>query len=258
MNAFGVHIDYSLTVLFKNAGNLKAAMEIANETQDMIRSMQEQISVLQQEVFYLKQQLNVRDETKLERFYQQYLETKYKATHKKSVYGVSDIETEHFIIEIKNWKQYKSCLGQVLAYTHKTDKTRIAYFFGNKPKTLDNVLRLFTDYAVDVYHIQYINNEVVEENLVKIVDNNAQELDLWLAVNIRESRGELITLSDVAVLYHGKECTKKELTHIRKGIEKWLHKRFPRLPHEIGTHKRNGKCVKGWKDVQFVKRNWIV
>lgn len=45
---------------------------------------------------------------KPESFYQKHLEQKYGASHTVNLYGITDIETEDSVIEIKHWRNYKN------------------------------------------------------------------------------------------------------------------------------------------------------
>lgn len=74
-----------------------------------IEALEKKILILEERNVALeKRVLKMEDCPKSEVFYQRYLEDKYSAKHSKSAYGVTDLETEDSIIEIKNWKSYKN------------------------------------------------------------------------------------------------------------------------------------------------------
>lgn len=129
-----------------------------------LHKLQEQITNLQKQLAQLTQSNH--QEKVQEIFYQKYLEKVYGASHKTNTFGVTDIETDDCIIEIKSWNNYKSALGQLLSYRHSNKKHCKVYFFGDRPKKLDHIISIFNEYNIDVFHIyRGTDNTVVEEQL---------------------------------------------------------------------------------------------
>ena len=91
-------------------------------------------------------------------FYQKHLEKVFKGKHTKTRHGITDIETEDSIIEIKCWKNYKNVVGQLKAYAfdQKTKKCLVAAFYGGAPET-------YKENA-----IEYINSEKI--NVIELID----------------------------------------------------------------------------------------
>lgn len=86
------------------------------------------IKKLEEEIQYLKNK-------KSEEFYQKLLGDHLKGTHLKMKGGTTDITTDSFHAEIKEWINWKYALGQIIAYNTEVprDELRI-YLFGKVPK----------------------------------------------------------------------------------------------------------------------------
>jgi len=91
---------------------------------NIINSLIQRIEILENKISELESKRN-------ESYYQKFLEKKLDGKHKKSKHGVSDIETNDEIIEIKHWKNYKNCMGQLLSYNTTNKKKLSGYFFGD-------------------------------------------------------------------------------------------------------------------------------
>ena len=134
---------------------------------------------MQSELALLKERINkLEGYPLLEKTYQKFLENVYKASHVKCKFGESDIETDTEVIEIKNFNQYKSALGQILAYSHGKNKIRIIYFFGDKPKNISDICLLFQEYNINVYHIWQDNLGDFDFHLISESKVKANEHDM--------------------------------------------------------------------------------
>jgi hypothetical protein len=216
-------------------------------------SQQAMIVGLQLEVADLKHQLQLNDETRLERFYQSYLEKKFNASHRKSQFGISDIETDHLIIEIKHWKNYKNSLGQALSYSHNTTKKKMVYFFGKKPKNLVHVLDLFRQYQVEVHHIDTINGEVVEEQLVNFDEEarSSYTFAQWCRTHIKYDKGTQLKASDLCSLYfnsnqHPHNYEKNDFV---KQFEKYVTNTYSNVDHACKVRRNQDITFRGWIDL---------
>lgn len=210
-------------------------------------SQQAMIVGLQLEVGDLKHQLQLNDETRLERFYQGYLEKKFNASHRKSQFGISDIETDHLIIEIKHWKNYKNSLGQALSYSHNTTKKKMVYFFGKKPKNLVHVLDLFRQYHVEVHHLDTINGEVVEEQLVGLEEQSPQE---WLHRHLRYCKGSVLHASKLAECYFtDKDSDNYTKSRFSNDVQMFIKLNFPNVDSECKVRRFRDTTFRGWFDL---------
>lgn len=89
-------------------------------------------------------------ERRNEKYYQSFLERTLGASHKVTKYGITDITTEDFHLEIKQWSNYKAALGQILSYNHNDTRRLIVAFFGST-KRQNSIVQLFHDNFVDVW-----------------------------------------------------------------------------------------------------------
>jgi hypothetical protein len=128
--------------------------------------LKQQFSILKSDNLLLKQQISIleNESNLLERDYQKHLSKLFNGnTHLKNKYGITDITTDNCHIEIKNWINYKHCLGQLIAYNLGDPKDNlIAAFFGNS-KCKEKILKLFHNNKINVWEINIINNELLIE-----------------------------------------------------------------------------------------------
>jgi len=194
-------------------------------------------------------------DTNMERFYQRYLEKKYGATHSKGMFGITDIETDDKIIEIKRWDKYKEALGQILSYTSRLhskgntpntmQKKPVVYFFGDKPKHIDRIISLFIDKHINVFYLYVtLDNEVVEEEL--ICNHANDEFSKWLQERLEYSKEEVLQLSEVSQLYYGKSVGPRIMTRMKTKIEDHVNYYFPYVHHKYQKGCINGRHYRGW------------
>jgi len=215
-------------------------------------SIEERLTRLEKSVDEINTKLNMLlGDTNMERFYQRYLEKKYGASHMKGVFGITDVETEDLIIEIKRWNRYKEALGQLLSYTcrlHRLNNTApkeaIVYFFGDKPKHVDNIIRLFKDNNISVFHLYTLGKNVMEEELnYKHPDDKFSN---WLQTHIEYKENYVLKLKDVIKCYNGKEIGTKLMNPYKRRIEMFIHLNFPLLDNQYKNTTTRGKSYRGW------------
>lgn len=162
-----------------------------------VRNLKERIDKLEHILNYYIQNTDSNNES----FYQKYLEKKFNSSHTSNVFGITDIETKTHIIEIKRWNNYKAALGQLISYTHYYDnkKQKCVYFFGNKPRKIDEIISLFKTHDIDVYHLHVnkLNGEITEEQLYIHHDNHFYK---WLDEHITYKENELIQVKNTILM----------------------------------------------------------
>ncbi len=109
---------------------------------------------LHDELVQEMKQIDERQEKiKSEQYYQEILEQMTGYTHSENDFGVTDITTPTSHIEIKHWCNFKSALGQLLAYSLSDPKESLyVYFFGESPHNRSDIVKLFIYHSIQVYH----------------------------------------------------------------------------------------------------------
>ena len=124
----------------------------------------ERFELLEQENKLLKEQLSqVRNVDKLlEKDYQIRLEKLFPGcSHQKNKYGITDITTPELHIEIKNWYNYKYCVGQLITYNLANPiKKLLAAFFGDT-NFMERAIEVMHQVKIDVWGLDIINGELV-------------------------------------------------------------------------------------------------
>lgn len=186
-----------------------------------------------------------------ESFYQKYLETKYNASHTTNTFGTTDIETDDAIIEIKNWKNYKALLGQILSYTRGVNKQKIAYFFGKKPGKLNDILGLMKSHDITVYHITMdANGNIEEENLLEV----QTEFMKWLDQYIVYQKDNVLELSKACQMFEGRLLGTKVMKTYKAEIEHFISLKFPNVNHKYQNTTINGTSYRGWLNLSLLNK----
>ena len=197
------------------------------------------IQLLEAKVFCLENR-------KYEKYYQTFLEGYLGKSHKVTKYGITDISTDTHIIEIKPWKHFKTCLGQLKCYNYDENKHLVAAFFGDFGHTSkDKVIPLLHSHGVEVWDLQDTPNGI---NVVKhTIDTQTNDnFYSWLEQNIIKQENGILNLKDVCNLYMGRACTKNEKSGLKRMIEKWIKEVHDEPP--ICKYSRfNGTKYNGWK-----------
>jgi hypothetical protein len=190
---------------------------------------------------------------RLEIYYQKHLEKKYQATHLKGNYGITDIETYHEIIEIKRWDRYKDALGQLLSYTHQNHKRKVVYFFGNKPKNIDNIVGLFQKYDITIYHLSSNSDGVITDDEIHFTLHN-DPFYKWLVDNVKYEENSLLKLKcavNACPLFSQKIVHSKQLNVYKHVVEQYIKYCHPKLKWMYGKVRIDEKCYSGWKHLKL-------
>ena len=136
---------------------------LINELREEIDSLKEnkrEIKSLRTEMYglinELREEIDSLKENKREIYYQRFLEKMLGSGHNITKYGITDITTNTQHIEIKCWKNYKNCMGQLLAYNHRDTKQMIAAFYDEPGKTYkdkEKVIDLLKSNNIDTWEL---------------------------------------------------------------------------------------------------------
>lgn len=123
---------------------------------------------LQNELIIVKQQLEYALQKRNEIFYQKQLEKILNGTHKSTKHGITDIFTKDAIYEIKCWKNYKACFGQLKSYyLGNEDKRLCAAFYGEiNLEQKHKIIDLFSQNNIEVYEIKECSEGIVSLHLL--------------------------------------------------------------------------------------------
>jgi len=103
----------------------------------------------------LEQQVELMKTKKSEKFYQSILEEYLGGTHMSiDGIGTTDITTDDMHVEIKEWKEWKAALGQILAYNHGEKRDKLAvYLFGPKCVRYSFAIDCMQTLGIEVYEL---------------------------------------------------------------------------------------------------------
>jgi hypothetical protein len=197
----------------------------------------------------LETQFHNTTDRELEITYQKYLEIKFGASHGRNAHGISDIETDDSIIEIKHWKNYKSAIGQLECYSDATrHKRKILYLFGQKPKDIKFVIRICQDKHISMFHLlQLDNGEIIEETLVDTFADTP--FKKWLDEHLRPLDNGIVTLKQICEIFNKKESSNAA----RLEIESYIMFRYPGVKHLYGKVRvSSSSTCYGWKNFMLV------
>lgn len=211
-----------------------------------------EIEYLKQRVCYLEEKLakcNSFYVKRSETFYQKYLEDKLGASHTKNKYGVTDIETEDTVIEIKSWKDFKGAIGQLFSYTKHNHKQKKVYFFGETPSSqkVNEIVTLLVDHNIDVYTLNTnIFGDVIENRLLptpcQVFKENLFEMNASFVTSYLHKGGQFVRWTELLSVYQtwyeeetGQTCeTSKK--HLKNYFENFVFK----------AKEQPVKGVRGW------------
>lgn len=119
------------------------------------KSLINTINKLQHEIDMLK-------DKKSERFYQNIVEKFLGGTHKKVLCGVTDVTTDNIHAEIKNAKDYKTAIGQLVSYNSVDNKKQLQlYLFGPKCDTYFDTAKVVCECVnIELYKFNIIHNTI--------------------------------------------------------------------------------------------------
>uniref|UniRef100_A0A6C0E0Q1 Uncharacterized protein n=1 Tax=viral metagenome TaxID=1070528 RepID=A0A6C0E0Q1_9ZZZZ len=237
------------------SANTRAHMDISENTllqtlqndlidlRDTVRKQQEGLKLLRDDVTALKCKRN-------EKYYQTFLEGELGGGHKNTKYGVTDITTDVYHVEIKHWCNFKACLGQLQAYNHKDNKKLVAAFFGDTTtsKKLD-IIQLFYDSFIDVWELCDFDFGV---KIIKHkVESDNDSFKEWLHEHVIYNQDSIVALKDICFSYCQKELYKKDKAKLRMQIEIWISRTFPMVQSKCMESRFNGVKYYGWKGLKL-------
>jgi hypothetical protein len=242
----------SLITEFYNEIKKELREELKKEFEEKFNNTIVTITNLQNELNEVKQQLQYTIEKRNEIFYQKHLEKLLNGTHKTTKHGITDIFTKDAIYEIKGWKNYKSCFGQLKSYyVGNEDKRLCATFYGEiNEEQKQKITELFSQNKIEVYEITESYDGVISlKHLNEFIKENDEENDFynWLNKNIVYKENGVLNLTETVSLYLGKEILhSKELSKYKKDIEKYIKDKYPDLRNEYGRLSINSLRPRGW------------
>jgi hypothetical protein len=135
-----------------------------------------------------------------ETFYQSVVEGYLRGTHKKLESGyVTDISTEDTHVEIKNWKNFRESIGQLISYNVEDHKPYLqVYLFGTKTNKIKEVatrifksldIKMFT-FDVDTKHVDIIDLDTNKIVFTCHIDNNDELITTYVEIPKTKAKKE--------------------------------------------------------------------
>lgn len=154
------------------------------ELKNLFISLQTEFNSLQNENIELIKRIVILEKDTsdklLEKDYQILLSRILGKSHKKNKFGITDISTDNSHIEIKNWYNYKNCLGQLKSYNTADPKNfLIAAFFGDI-NFKDRAIELMHCEKIDVWELNIIENELLIEKYPYISKETSHFIENYL------------------------------------------------------------------------------
>lgn len=128
------------------AEEVQKLTEIIDLERKQIRKLQQDNKRLQIKYLFLKSKKN-------ESYYQAVLEEMLQGTHKKLLVGETDITTDAFHAEIKQWDCWKESIGQLCSYKSCDPKDELrVYLFGKyNEENKKNALEVFKNMNIKAF-----------------------------------------------------------------------------------------------------------
>lgn len=104
----------------------------------------------------------------IEQFYQKHLERIYGCGHTiLRVSGVTDLSTDKYHIELKNWVKWKEGVGQLICYSveHPVDELRL-YLFGNLPAKYKEIVDIIKQTKIIPYCCSIDGEYIIIQNML--------------------------------------------------------------------------------------------
>ena len=154
----------------------------------------------QQDTIKLEIQNGILKHSRHETFYQSVVERYLRGTHKKLESGyVTDISTEDTHVEIKNWKNFRASIGQLISYNVEDHKPYLqVYLFGTKTNKIKEVatrifkslgIKMFT-FDVDTKHVDIIDFDTNKMVFTCHIDNNNNDELITTYVEIPKAKAK--------------------------------------------------------------------
>lgn len=218
---------------------------------DRLNKIEEKLNKIIQRQDDFELRLESLEAKRNEIYYQKFLEKRLGATHKRTIYGITDLSTKDEHIEIKQWRDYKKALGQLLSYNFKNNKKLCVYFFGTiKDDKKTNIIDLFKSKNIKVYEFIDTLQGIVINCLFNYNNNEKNKLNFykWLEQNIIYKENELLQLKDICKLYLNKDDIHSSISSkYLKEVEIYIKEKYKNLKCEYGVVKINNKTFNGWK-----------
>ena len=225
------------------------------EQNQKIQFLYTQLNEQTKTISELKNEIAILKESKSEIYYQRFLEKHLGASHKVTKYGITDITTDSQHIEIKQWKHFKACLGQLKSYNHGDNKSLVAAFYGCEYKKKDDVIKLFHENDIHVWELVDTPNGInIEKYEIPFVENNATiDFHTWLDKHIVYKENCVLNLKDVCSSYNKSNLTtKRQKTIYKKEIENWVFKRLKGVNPTCVESRFNNIKFYGWKNLSLI------
>lgn len=219
--------------------------EILQRLQELENTVTKQNELIQTMTTELE---NLKDQKK-ELYYQRFLEKHFQASHKVTKYGITDITTEEFHIEIKQWRNFKNCLGQLRCYNHGDNKGLIAAFFGDY-KDKQKVIDLFSAEYIFVWELVQTPSGI-SINKLSNIKKPGSEFEEWLEKNVIRQDNSIIHLRDICYFYTKVTLPKVEKTKLKELVEHWISTKHKDIKHKCQDSKFNSLKYYGWKGLSF-------
>lgn len=210
---------------------------------DRLNQLESQVRTLQTEVCWLR-------ENKKEIYYQRFLEKHFQASHRVTKYGITDITTDLHHVEIKIWKNYKACLGQLQSYNHVDKRSLIAAFYGDYADK-DKVIELFHAKHIEVWDLKDAPNGIAIEKFVLNTEN--KDFHEWLKEHVVFEQGSILKLKDICETYLMRQVGPRTMSSYKKDVEYHIQEHHHQVYHVYRDQFwRNGDKCRGWEHLSLV------
>jgi hypothetical protein len=180
----------------------------------------------------LEKYKNLYENSRKESYYQEKLQKILGGTHKKVKLGVTDISTSTTIYEIKNWKNHKESLGQLLSYNYLNNKELCVCFFGNRPKEYEAIRKLYDKYNIKILEIIDIESGVKLE----VLSESNEIRDILRNTYCIGNRDDYVKMKDIIRIYRNNNILIKReniIENVQKYFEGCVFSKKVRFPNEF-------------------------
>uniref|UniRef100_A0A6C0E1K8 Uncharacterized protein n=1 Tax=viral metagenome TaxID=1070528 RepID=A0A6C0E1K8_9ZZZZ len=255
-----IQIDSIIRTVKELQDIITSKVHVINKQEELISQQEEEIRLLKDNVASLASKRN-------EKFYQKLLEQELGGGHKNTKYGITDITTDVYHVEIKHWCNFKECLGQLQAYNHNDDKKLIAAFFGDTTSSKrENVIDLFRKFDIEVWQLHDFDYGVrIEKFKIEtqpilcdtvnmqhsIMDTNLFD---WFKKRIIYKDRSFMRLKSILICYYDRYdlIGVKSKAKFRKDVESYIQKKYPDIVNTCGKFTINGSSAQGWWNLSLV------
>jgi len=222
-------MDNKIDILIQQLNNLNCKFE---ELECQVKDLQQQV------------------EPKQEKFFQSFLEKEVGGGHKVNKYGITDVSTETMHIEIKPWRLYKHCLGQLTAYNHMDNKQLVAALYGNVHKKKDLIIKLFHDHNIQVWELHDIKGNVQIIKHIKTTDN----FIAWLEDNVIEKENAVLQLNTICITFLRRKVGPVTTAKYKQQVVNFISNKYKNINSEYQKSSVNGCWYRGWLHLALKNR----